>query len=142
MSRLLVAHRIPRPGYAWIAVALQLFTAIMAVPVGLAMILDANGSPLGIPHDWIAGTPFGSFLVPGIVLLVMNGAGQLAAAILVWQRHPLAPWLTGFFAVGLMTWIAVQVVVIPFSVLQPVLFGVGVVEGFVALFWLRGAASA
>ena len=108
----------------------------MAVPVGIAMIVDANGSPLGIPHDWIAGSPFGSFLVPGIVLLAMNGIGQLSAAILVWQRHPWAPWVTGFFAVGLMTWIGVQVLVIPFSALQPALFAVGLVEGIIALSWL------
>jgi hypothetical protein len=142
MSRLLVARRIPRPGYAWVAVALQLFTAVMAVPVGLAMVLDANGSPLGIPRDWIAGTPFGSFLVPGIVLLVMNGLGQLSAALLTWQRHPWAPWVTGFFAVGLMTWISVQVMVIPFSALQPILFAVGLVEGSLALAWLRALARA
>jgi hypothetical protein len=142
MSRLLVAHRIERPAYAWVAVALQLFTAVMAVPVGFAMILDANGSPLGIPNDWIAGTPFGSFLVPGIVLLCMNGAGQLSAAILVWQRHPLAPWVSGFFAVGLMVWIAVQVLVIPFSAMQPALFGVGFTEGVVSLAWLWGLRRA
>ncbi len=139
MSGLLVARRIRRPTYAWIAVALQVFTAVMATPVGLAMILDADGSPLGIPHDWIAGSPFGSFLVPGVVLLCMNGVGQLSAAILVWQRHPWAPWVTGFFAVGLMTWIGIQVIVIPFSALQPALFAVGLVEGFVALTWLRSA---
>ncbi len=136
MSNLFVAARVPRPAYAWLAVALQLFTALMAVPVGIAMIVDANGSPLGIPHDWIAGSPFGSFLVPGIVLLAMNGIGQLSAAILVWQRHPWAPWVTGFFAVGLMTWIGVQVLVIPFSALQPALFAVGLVEGIIALSWL------
>jgi hypothetical protein len=130
------ARPIERPSYAWLAVALQLFTSLMAIPVGMAMIVDPNGSPLGIPHEWIAASPFGSFLVPGITLLVMNGLGQLAAAVLVWRRHPLGPWLTGALGVGLMVWIAVQVLTMPFSILQPLMFGIGIAEGGLALMWL------
>ena len=73
----------------------------------------------------------------GITLLVMHGLGQLAAAVLVWRRHPLGPWLTGTLGVGLMVWIAVQVLMVPFSILQPLMFGIGVAEGLMALFWLR-----
>lgn len=128
---------IERPGYALLAVGLQVLTGLMAVPVGIAMILDPHGSPLGIPHDWIAASPFGSFLLPGIVLAAMNGCGQLVAAALVIVRHRFAPWLTGGLAVGLIVWIAVQALVIPFSFLQPAMFIVGAVEGLVALAWLR-----
>jgi hypothetical protein len=129
--------RVERPPYAWVAVGLQLFTSLMAIPVGVAMIADPNGSPLGIPHEWIAASPFGSFLLPGITLLAMNGLGQLAAAILVWRRHPVAPWLTGALGVGLMIWIVVQVLTVPFWILQPLMFAVGAAEGLVALAWLR-----
>jgi hypothetical protein len=130
-------RRIERPAYAWLAVALQLFTSAMAIPVSIAMIANPDGSPLGIPHEWIATTPFASFLVPGITLLVMNGIGQLGGAVLIWRRHPMAAWATGALGVGLMVWIAVQVTMIPFSILQPVMFAIGAVEGIVALFWLR-----
>jgi hypothetical protein len=129
--------RVERPGFVWLGIGLQVFIALAAIPVGLAMIADANGSPLGIPHDWIAGTPFGSFLLPGVFLLLMNGAGQLIAAGLAAYRHWLSPWLMGALGVGLMVWIAVQVVWIPLSFLQPFCFVVGTLEGFVALFWLR-----
>ena len=137
MSAVTFSGRIERPAYAWVAVALQVFTGLMAVPVGIAMIADPNGSPIGIPHDWIAGTPFASFLIPGIALLLVNGVGQLAAMVLVVRRHPLAPWLTGGLAVGLMVWIAIQALMIPFSFLQPTMFVIGALQGFVALFWLR-----
>lgn len=137
MSATTFSGRIERPSYAWVAVALQAFTGVMAVPVGIAMIADPNGSPLGIPHEWIASSPFGSFLVPGIALLLVNGVGQLLALALVVRRHPLGPWLTGALGVGLMVWIAVQVLYIPFSALQPTIFVIGVAQGFVALFWLR-----
>lgn len=140
MRSVSVETGIERPGYVWLGIALQLFVAVMAVPIGLMMIVDANGSPLGIPHDWIADTPFASFLVPGIFLLLVNGLGQLAGAILAITRHWLAPWVMGALGVGLLIWIVVQVLMIPFSFLQPVIFAIGLVEGFVALFWLRRAA--
>ena len=130
-------RRIERPSYAWLAVALQLFTSAMAIPVSIAMIANPDGSPLGIPHEWIASSPFASFLLPGITLLVMNGFGQLGGAVLIWRRHHKAPWATGALGIGLMVWIVVQVTMIPFSILQPVMFAIGAVEGFVALFWLR-----
>lgn len=131
------SDRIARPRYAWLAVAFQLFTAIGAIPVGLNLIQQPDGSGMQMPADWIGRTPFGTYLLPGIVLFGMNGLGQLAAAALVALRHPLGPWLTAVFGVGLMIWIVVQVILMPFSPLQPILLAVGAVEGFVALFWLR-----
>ena len=128
---------IDRPGYAWIGVATQVFVGLMAVPVGLMMIIDPNGSPVGIPNEWIADSPFGSYLVPGIFLLAVNGIGQLVAAALAIARHWSAPWLMGALGVGLIVWIGVQVLIIPLSFLQPLIFAIGVIQGFVALFWLR-----
>ena len=129
MDAIVGTRRVERPGYAWIAVGLQLFTALMAIPVGLQLIANPEGGPLGLPQAWIDATPFGSWLVPGLVLLTMNGLGQLVAAALIVARHPLAPWLTGALGIGLMIWIAVQVVMLPFSPLQPVIFVIGAIEG-------------
>jgi hypothetical protein len=129
--------RIERPGYAWFGIATQIFVGIMAIPVGLMMIFDPNGNPVGIPNDWIADSPFGSYLVPGIFLLAVNGIGQLVGAALAVVRAWLAPWVMGALGVGLIVWIGVQVVIIPLSFLQPLIFVIGVAQGFVALFWLR-----
>jgi hypothetical protein len=129
--------RVVRPGWVWIAVALQIFVGVMAVPVGLLMIADPTGDPVGIPNEWIANTPFGSFLIPGLFLLFVNGIGQLAAATLAVMRHWFAPWLMGGLGLGLVVWIAVQVLIIPLSFLQPTILVIGVAQCFVALFWLR-----
>ncbi len=77
---------------------------------------------------------FGSFLVPGLFLLLVSGVGQLVAAALAVVRHTLAPWLMGALGVGLLIWNAVQVPIIPLSFLQPVLFIIGLVEGLAAFF--------
>src|SRR5690349_22639223 len=70
-------RRIERPGYAWIAIALEVFTAIGAIPVGFAMLTDTTGASVGLPGGWIEATPFGSYLVPGLYLLLMNGVASI-----------------------------------------------------------------
>ena len=47
MDAIVGTRRVERPGYAWIAVGLQLFTALMAIPVGLQLIANPEGAPLG-----------------------------------------------------------------------------------------------
>ena len=69
-----VTTPIDRPWYALVAVALELFTALGAIPVGIMLITDPTGAGVGFPPGWIEATPFGSYLVPGIYLLLMNGA--------------------------------------------------------------------
>jgi hypothetical protein len=141
MDAMIGPRRIDRPGYASLAVGLQLVTGLLAIPVGLEMIKNPDGAPLGLPQAWIDMTPFGSWLIPGLFLLAMNGVGQLVAAALIVVRHPLAPWLTGALGVGLMIWIAVQVALLPSHPLQPIMFTVGVVEGVIAFAWLRRSGA-
>ncbi len=130
--------RVHRPGFVWLGVALEVMTGILAIPVGLMFIADTTGGSLGLPKGWIEATPFGSYLIPGLYLLAMNGLGMLALAALSVARHWTAPWLTGVLGVGLIIWILVQIAVMPETmILQPIFLATGVALGFVALFWLR-----
>lgn len=127
-----------RPRYAWLAVVLELFTALGAIPVGVMFIVEPDGSLIGMQPGWIEGTVFGSYLVPGLYLLIGNGLGMLLAAALTVRRHPVAPWLTGALGVGMIIWIVVEIVVLPLTmVLTWVFLAVGLALGFIALFWLR-----
>lgn len=127
-----------RPWYAWVAVALEVFTALGAIPVGAMFLMEPSGRLVGMQPGWIEGTVFGSYLVPGLYLLFGNGLGMLLAAALTVRRHALAPWLTGALGVGMIVWILVEIVVLPLTMfLTWVFLAVGLVLGFVALFWLR-----
>lgn len=131
-------RRIERPGYAWVAVALQAFTAVGAIPVGFALLTDTTGRSVGLPGGWIEATPFGSYLVPGLYLLLMNGLGMLIAAGLIVARHRWAPGLTAILGAGLVIWIAVQVVVLPETSLLQVVFGLtGLALTSIGVAWLR-----
>ena len=134
--------RIVRPTYAWIAVVLELITGTLAIPVGIQFITDPSGASLGIPQGWIEATPFGTYLVPGFYLLLVNGFGMLALAALTVWRHWLAPWLTGALGVGMIIWIGVQIAVMPETMILTWIFlGIGFALSFVALFWLRLAGQ-
>jgi hypothetical protein len=131
-------RRIERPAYVWLAIALEVFTAVGAIPVGLIFLGDPSGKSMQIPEEWIRNTVFGTFAIPGLYLVFVNGLAMLIAAALSIVRHWLAPWLTGALGVGLIAWIAVQIVVMPEQmILQPIFMAIGFVLGFVALFWLQ-----
>ena len=132
------SHQIERPSYVWIAVVLEILTGVLAVPVGWSFIQDPTGSALGIPQGWIESTVFGTYLIPGLYLLAVNGFAMFALAALTVRRHWTAPWLTGALGVGLIIWIAVEIVTLPETmILTWVFLAIGFVLGFIALFWLR-----
>lgn len=127
-----------RPRYVWIAVVLEVFTALGAIPVGIMFLMDPTGQLVQLPRGWIEATPFGSYLVPGLYLLLVNGIGMLALAGLSILRHWSAPWLTGALGVGLIVWILVEILVMPETMFLTWLFlAIGFALGVVALFWLR-----
>jgi hypothetical protein len=50
---------------------LQLFIGLSAVGGGLGLVLEPNGSNLGMPLEMLKYSPFSDFLIPGIVLLIL-----------------------------------------------------------------------
>lgn len=129
---------VERPSFVWLGVLLEVATAVFAIPVGWSFLMDQTGRAIGIPQGWIEATPFGSYFLPGLLLIGMNGFAMLAAAALAVRRHRLAPWLTGTLGVGMIIWILVEIVTLPETmILTWVFLAVGLALGFVALFWLR-----
>jgi hypothetical protein len=127
-----------RPRWAWVAVVLELFTALGAIPVGVQLIADPTGATVGFPSGWIEATPFGSYLLPGVYLLLANGIGMLILAGLSVVRHWTAPWLTAVLGAGLVIWIGVQLVVMPETSFLQAMFGIiGMVLLVLGTAWMR-----
>jgi hypothetical protein len=89
--------------------ALQILIGIGAVGGGLALILDPSGSLLGIPLEVLGDSPFPDFLVPGLVLLIVNGVASLIGGLLTLRCHPLAGEIAAALGIFLMAWIVAQV---------------------------------
>ncbi len=129
-----------RPWPLWIVVALFVFLALMALPVGWMMLRSPHGAILGMPVAWIERTPFGSWLIPGLFLFSLIGLGSVCAiyGLLLrptwaWPQRlnplPALRW-TWTFATGMglacMVWITVQVISLRmYFWMQPLIFGIG-----------------
>ncbi len=108
---------------------LQAFVAIGAIPAGFSMIIQPDGSGLGMTTDLLKGSPFPDFLIPGLFLFIVNGLLNLAAAILsfISNKYSGIPGL--FLGAALVTWICVQVYYIHLSsFMQPLFFFIGLTE--------------
>jgi hypothetical protein len=103
-----------------------------AIIAGLLLVLGPDGHFLRLPPEDLRGSPFPDFLVPGLALAGLGGLHVWAFYAEV-ARSPRAWFWAGLAGAGLCVWIAVQVLVIQPSPLQPALFAVGAAEGLLAL---------
>jgi hypothetical protein len=108
---------------------LQFFIGLGAVVCGIMMVLKPDGSLMHMPLSMLQGSPFKDFLIPGTILLLVNGCGNLFAGVLSFRRYPLAGFAGIFFGMGLMIWIFVQVSMIGGGHwLQNLYFSLGIIE--------------
>jgi hypothetical protein len=122
------------------AIALELFLGIGAIAGGIALILGPRGEILPLPMSALAGSPFSTYLMPGLILFTVLGIGPFAAAFLAWRGHPLATIAAFGTGVALLIWILVEIAVIGYSnepPLQPFYLGLAAVILAVAAGWLR-----
>lgn len=114
---------------------LQFFVGGSAAVSGLLLIFFPSGSLFQMPPEMLRDTPFHDFLIPGIILFLVNGVGQLVAGILTMKKHPLAAYVGAVFGIGMMIWIFVQVNMIGGrNILQYSYFAMGVLETALSFF--------
>ncbi len=111
--------RRPRTFAVWLLFVLLLVQAAGAVAGGIALVAGPQGEVLQMPVSMLEGSPFDSYLVPGLVLLLVLGVLPLAAAVGLWLRRPWAWWAAGVVGCGLLIWIVVQVSIVDYHWLQP-----------------------
>ena len=112
--------------------ALLTFVGLGGVFGGIQMLVDPY-QPMGMTPHMIIRTPFDTYAVPGVLLLVLLGLVPLALAVAVLLRTPFATVCAGVFGLGLLAWIGTQWVLTDARLwLQPVLFTVGLAVVVVA----------
>jgi hypothetical protein len=102
----------PLPGIARLAVVLEIFLGIGALFGGGVFILAPDGHLLGMTTQTLAGSPFRSYLVPGILLFLFVGVAPLLAAAITVRRQAIAPFAAVAVGLTLIGWIAVEMVVL------------------------------
>ncbi len=105
----------PRPplsALSRLSVALLGLLSVGALVGGAALVARPDGSLVHYPASFLEHTPFGTFLVPGMLLLAVNGLFPLAVIAFTLARHPWAARLTLLSGGLLSGWIAVQIALI------------------------------
>jgi hypothetical protein len=103
-------------------ITLEIVIGVGAVGGGIYALVGAKS----VPREHLEGTPFRSYFVPGLVLLVVVGGSMLLAATLLLLEAPLARVVSLEAGVILLVWIGVQVSLIGYRHwLQPLMAALG-----------------
>jgi hypothetical protein len=93
----------------------------------------AMSGAAGVPTEWLAGSPFDSYFLPGLVLFTVVGGTCTAASILIFANRRRAIVATLTAAVIVTCWIATQIAIIGVvSWLQPLTLAAAAVVGVFA----------
>ncbi|MFT5167537.1 MAG: hypothetical protein ACI8P3_002775 [Saprospiraceae bacterium] len=117
---------------------LQVFVAVGAIPAGLSMIFEPDGSGLGLSSKVLVGSPFQDFFIPGLFLFFVNGLLNALGAVFSIKRKKYAGIFGLVLGIILLLWICIQVYFIGLThFLQPLFFAVGVVELILSYIYIR-----
>ena len=121
---------------------LQLFIGVGAVAGGLGLIMEPNGANLGMPLEMLNRSPFSDFLIPGIVLLIVNGLGSIVGGYFSFRRLRYAAEIAMTLGAFLVAWILIQVYwIYAFHWLHALYLSLGIIELALGMF-LRKALPA
>jgi hypothetical protein len=112
-------------------VVLELLVGAAALYGGIGLVA---GNLIGMPDEWLVGTPFTSWLWPGVFLLLVVAVPMVAAAMLELRGSPRAAVVSVLAGAAQVAWIAVQLLVMQrYHVLQPVMSLAGLAVLLLAL---------
>lgn len=116
---------------AWL-LWVQGFVAVTAFLGGTALVLGSLVPSLRTvmvpPEEYLQGSPFATYLLPGLALGIVLGGIHAVAFVLLLREDRWAVFASAAAAFAALIWIFVQMIVIPFSVLQAVYFAAGLIE--------------
>lgn len=114
-------------------VFLQCFIGFGACAGGLSAVMNPV-APLGIPPETLEHSPFETFLVPGLFLLIVIGLGNIFSFLISKIFTEARGYLSGFMGIMLVLWIIIQCIFLrAIAPLHVIFFVLGVVQGLLAL---------
>jgi hypothetical protein len=120
---------------------LQIFVGLNAILGGFGLVSDPGGTKMNVPLELLKNSPFTNYLIPGLVLLIAIGVGNVLAGIVTFSRRRYAGNLAVFFGAFLALYIVTEVWFIGLvNFLQPSYFVLGAIE-LILGFKLSGAGK-
>ena len=113
--------------------ALTAVTGVTALAGGAMLIIGRNGAEGFLSLSTLDGTPFSSFLVPGLLLFFCIGVLNAAASVLTARKSLWYEPVAVAAGLALVIWISVQMTMIEFPLLQLPYLTIGILTGAIAL---------
>lgn len=113
--------------YFYLLLILMLFQGASGLFGGAALVIDPSGGLLGLPLDMLVGSPFETYLMPGLILLIVLGAFPLVVCYGLWQRKRWAWWGALLVSIALIIWIGVEIAMVGYHSDPPLQLIYGIV---------------
>lgn len=127
-----------RPRPVLLLISALAFQGLSGVAGGLGLVFDPSGAGLGLPAEWLVGSPFEDYAIPGLVLLTLLGLLPLMVAYGVLDRRAWSWTGSLFVAAALLVWLGVEIAVIGYHAQPPL----QLIYGIVAVIILGATLSA
>lgn len=102
---------------AWASMGLDAALALTGFGGGIYMATH----PLSMmPLEFLERSPFDSWPLPGIALVVVNGVWPICALLLTWREHRLAPLVQCAVGVSLLGWLMIQVPLVGYATMYQI----------------------
>jgi len=112
---------------------LHLFVGIGAMSGGLAAITNPQ-EPLGMSAIYLKNSPFTNYFIPGIILFVVIGLGNVFSALMFHFKSKFQGYISSVFSWALVIWIFVQCIMLNTVVaLHVIFFIIGLVEAALSM---------
>ena len=112
---------------------LHAFVGLGAIGGGIMAILNPQG-PGGMPTDALKNSPFSNFLIPGIILFIVIGLGNVFSAVTLLLKSRFQGYISNVFSWALVIWIIIQCIMLnAVAYLHIIFFIIGLVEAALSI---------
>ena len=109
----------------WALMALLVIQGLGGLAGGASLVAGPHGEIMHMPVSYLNGSPFPDFTIPGLALGLILGVWPLVT-LLGMRRGTSWAWYSSFaIGCGLVIFETVEVLIIPYNILQPIFYVVG-----------------
>jgi len=107
---------------------LQAFIGLTAILGGFELVSDPSGIKMNLSLEWLNGSPFPDYFVPGLILLIVIGVANTIGAAVTFFRSRYSGNTAVALATCLIIYLTVEIWVVGLqTILQPSYFILGVI---------------